>query len=402
MFGGGVAQTSLLVFPIMNATQTKPKVSVVIPTYNRGDLIGETIDSVLAQTYSNWEVIVVDDGSEDGTIDMLESLTDERVHLIKRDRLPSGAPVCRNIGAKNATGGYLIFLDSDDLLLPYALERRVQLMESNPDLDFAAYVGEMFMSCPGDLGKLWNLPTTELDFERFLKLDVSWQTSGPIWKADFFRRIGAWDESLVCGQDSELHLRALSFHPHYRFFSEVDYAVRADNVTRGSLGLKGMTVEGQLSHAQSVVELCQANGGKGLSTRQKSMAAGRLLYHAMRMMELPEEDGHEAAVHLWKHAREHCLIALPTYLLGSLWIKKYKSFLGDIAAYLINHLESDEFLLKNRASIGTIPISCLEETPYDGRFHKQASFVSSQATSQGLLPYVMGKFKSKTSRSLSI
>jgi glycosyltransferase involved in cell wall biosynthesis len=377
-------------------------ISIIIPTRDRCELLQETLDSVLAQTYSNWEVIVVDDGSEDGTIEMLESLADERVHLIKRDRLPSGAPVCRNIGAENASGGYLIFLDSDDLLLPHALERRVHLMEANPDLDFAAYVGEMFMSSPGDLGKLWNMPTTELDFERFLKLDVSWQTSGPIWRADFFHRIGAWDESLICGQDSELHLRCLSYVPNYRFFAEVDYAIRADNVARGSLGLKGMTVKGQLSHAQSVVNLCESENFKKLNRRQKSMAAGRLLYHAIRMMEIPTEAGYESASLLWKHVHKHRLITRYTYLLGCLWIKKYKSFLGDIAAYLINHLESDEFLLRNRAGIGTIPKSCLGEAPYDGRFHKQASFVSSQAISQGLLPYLMGKFKSKASRALSI
>ena len=125
----------------------------------------------------------------------------------------------------------------------------------------------------------------------------------------FSARIGAWDESLACGQDSELHLRALSYDPNYQYCAEVDHAIRADNVARGSLGLKGMTVKGQLSHAQAVINLCQSNNVAELTKRHKSIAAGRLLYHAIRIMELPEEDGREAALHLWKNVREYRLIA---------------------------------------------------------------------------------------------
>lgn len=360
------------------------------------------MDSVLAQTYSDWEVIVVDDGSEDETIEMLESLTDERIRFIKRDSMPSGAPACRNIGAENAQGEYLIFLDSDDLLLPHALMNRAKMMQQNPELNFASYVGEMFVSSPGDQGVLWNIPRGRADFDRFLGLDVSWQTSGPIWRADFFHRIGAWDESLACGQDSELHLRALSYTPNYQYCAETDYAIRADNVARGSLGLKGLTVKGQLSHAKAVINLCESNNFGELTKRHKSIAAGRLLYHAIQIMEVPEEDGFVDALHLWKNVRDYRLIGLITYLTGHLWIRNYKSLLGDISAWLINHLESDDFLLKNMSHIGAMPVSCLGETLYDGRFHRQDSFVRSPAVSKGLLRYLVGKLKSKMTRAVAI
>jgi glycosyltransferase involved in cell wall biosynthesis len=370
-------------------------ITIIIPTKNRCSLLQETLDSVLAQTYSDWEVIVVDDGSEDGTIEILESLTDERIRFIKRDSMPSGAPACRNIGAENAQGEHLIFLDSDDLLLPHALERRAQLMESNLELDFAAYVGEMFVASPGDQGVLWNIPTGKPDFDRFLGLDVSWQTSGPIWRAEFFHRIGGWAETLLCGQDSELHLRALSFDPHYQYCVEVDYAIRAGNVARQSVGGNWKTVEGQLSHAQSVIKLCQSDRGRELNSQQRSIAAGRLLYHAIHIMKISSEDGRDDAYKLWKNAREYHLIPFSSYLLGCLWISKYRLFWGDLAAYLINHLESEDFLLKNRARLASTPISCLEEDPYDGRFHKQDSFVSSGLVRKGLLPYMMGKLRRK-------
>jgi len=374
-------------------------ISVVIPTKNRCDLLRETLDSVLGQTYPDWEVIVVDDGSEDGTLEMLESFSDERVRFIKRDRMPGGAPVCRNIGAEMAQGEWLVFLDSDDLLLSHALEDRVQMMESNPDLDFAVWVGEMFVSSPRDQEVIWNIPTDKPDFERFLGWDVSWQTSGPIWRAEFFHRIGAWDETLLCGQDSELHLRALSFDPHYQYYAEVDYAIRADNVARQSVGVKWMTLEGQLSHAQSVIKLCQSDRCSALNSRQKATAAGRLLYHAIHMMKISSVDGRDAALEIWKNARQYHLIGFPVYTLGRMWIKHYKKLLGDIAACLINQLEADDFLLKNRALLATTPVSCLDEDPYDGRFHKQESFVSSALVRKGLLQYMRGKLTRKAALS---
>ena len=97
--------------------QNNPLVSIIIPTFNRAHLIVETLDSVLAQTYSNWECIVVDDGSTDGTREMLEAFPQVIYHY------QSNAGVCtaRNKGAEIATGDWLIFLDSDDELLPSAL-----------------------------------------------------------------------------------------------------------------------------------------------------------------------------------------------------------------------------------------------------------------------------------------
>ena len=106
-------------------------------------------------------------------------------------------------------------------------------------------------------------------------------------------------------------------------------------------------------------------------------------------------DDKDAALAIWKIARQHHLIGFPVYTLGRMWIQHYKKLLGDIAACLINQLESDDFLLKNRALLATTPVSCLDEDPYDGRFHKQESFVSSALVRKGLLPYMRGKLRRK-------
>jgi len=95
------------------------KFSVIIPTYNRGWVIKESVNSVLKQNFNDYEVIVVVDGSVDDTIEILKEFNDKIIVLKKENEGPSQA---RNFGAKNAKGEYLIFLDDDDIFFPYTLE----------------------------------------------------------------------------------------------------------------------------------------------------------------------------------------------------------------------------------------------------------------------------------------
>jgi len=106
-----------------------PIVSVIIPTFNRGWVIREAIDSVLNQTFGSFELIVVDDGSTDNTHDILAEYKD-RITLIKqRNR---GVSAARNRGMDVASGRFMAFLDSDDLWLPQKLSRQIAFFESNP------------------------------------------------------------------------------------------------------------------------------------------------------------------------------------------------------------------------------------------------------------------------------
>jgi glycosyltransferase involved in cell wall biosynthesis len=110
-----------------------PDVSVIIPTYNRATMVCEAIESVLNQTYKDLEVIVVDDGSTDGTQEVLRGRYDERVRYCFQTN--SGRSVARNRGLMASRGSYVLFLDSDDLLLPQALEHEVGYLDAHPDLD---------------------------------------------------------------------------------------------------------------------------------------------------------------------------------------------------------------------------------------------------------------------------
>ena len=104
-------------------------ISVIIPTYNREKFLPATIDSVLRQTYSDYEIIVVDDGSTDGTQEVIEKLYGGKLKYIYKNN--GGPASARNVGLKNASGNYIAFLDSDDLWFPEKLETQIRFMEKN-------------------------------------------------------------------------------------------------------------------------------------------------------------------------------------------------------------------------------------------------------------------------------
>lgn len=106
-------------------------VSIITPSYNTAEFISETIQSVLSQTYTNWEMIIVDDCSSDNTDEVVAPfLADSRIKYIKNDA-NSGAAVSRNRALREANGRWIAFLDSDDLWHPQKLEKQISFMESN-------------------------------------------------------------------------------------------------------------------------------------------------------------------------------------------------------------------------------------------------------------------------------
>ncbi|MCS6881932.1 MAG: glycosyltransferase family A protein [Oscillochloridaceae bacterium] len=112
-------------------TSVTPLVSVIIPTFNRADLLPQTIESCLAQTYRNLEVIVVDDGSTDATAEVVARYG-PKVIYVKQDR--QGVGRARRRGVQQASGEYITFLDSDDLMLPTKIERQAQVLAEHPEV----------------------------------------------------------------------------------------------------------------------------------------------------------------------------------------------------------------------------------------------------------------------------
>lgn len=134
-------------------------VSIITPCYNDGEYIEETIKSIRAQTYTNWEMIIIDDGSDDAnTLEVLEKIQHEKdIRLLRTQRLrPAGA---RNVGISVANGEYILPVDADDLIEPTYLERAVEIMEANPQLGIVYCHADLF----GEKNGPWELPDYTLD-----------------------------------------------------------------------------------------------------------------------------------------------------------------------------------------------------------------------------------------------
>jgi cellulose synthase/poly-beta-1,6-N-acetylglucosamine synthase-like glycosyltransferase len=186
---------------------TQSRVSVVIPAYNVAEYVREAVESVLAQTYGAFEVIVVNDGSPD-TAELENALSDCSDRLIYLKQQNAGAAAARNTGIKKATGDYVAFLDADDVWLPNYLEEQLKFLESShADLVYcdALLTGESPLS-----GKTYmeTTPSTgDVTPESLLALKCNVITSGVVVRRTPLVRVGMFDESIRRAHDFDLWLR---------------------------------------------------------------------------------------------------------------------------------------------------------------------------------------------------
>ncbi|GAA4029919.1 hypothetical protein GCM10022386_12220 [Flavobacterium cheonhonense] len=185
-----------------------PLISIIIPTYNREHALPKTISSIISQTYFNWECIIVDDGSTDGTAilcsDWIEN--DSRIQFIKRGIPPKGASHCRNIGLAAAKGDYVIFLDSDDILLPHCLEQRQRLLFDIPGKKF--YVFSMYVERSHERF-LKVIPSSQSYLEDFLRYKIHWGIMCVFWERAFVTTLGGFHINYPRLNDPELCIRAM-------------------------------------------------------------------------------------------------------------------------------------------------------------------------------------------------
>jgi len=135
----------------MPEKNNEPKVSIILPTYNRAGLILETIKSILDQTYANWELIIVDDGSDDNTEDVVTQIKDERIQFYKAGRTGIVGKI-KNIGIEKSNGELIAFIDSDDLWAKTKLEKQITALQQYPDAGFSLTGGYNFREQGKPLG----------------------------------------------------------------------------------------------------------------------------------------------------------------------------------------------------------------------------------------------------------
>ncbi|WP_051463184.1 glycosyltransferase family 2 protein [Deferrisoma camini] len=184
----------------------EPLVSVVIPCFNAARYVAETLSSVLAQTYPRLEVIVVDDGSTDGTLDVLHSFR-EAVTVVRHDR-NRGVAAARNTGAGLARGEFLAFVDADDLWTPQKLTRQIEAA-SEPDVVLLVHTDLGYIDETGaPHPRPWPMWTTA-DGDCFAELLRSngVAASAALVRRPAFERCGGFEEGLRGTEDYHLWLR---------------------------------------------------------------------------------------------------------------------------------------------------------------------------------------------------
>ena len=189
------------------------KVSVVIPTYNRANYLLQAMDSVLAQTYKDYEVVVVDDGSTDGTQALLKPLIDKG--KIRYYQNPGrGVSAARNFGAQNANGKYLAFLDSDDLFLSAKLEKQVALIEQRRGIGMVHSHYSKFNDAGEDLGLR---DTSRYQGSIYPGLLNQWgilmAPSCTLIPKTVFEEVGGYDEAMRWAEDLDLWRRIAYRYP---------------------------------------------------------------------------------------------------------------------------------------------------------------------------------------------
>ena len=187
----------------MNKIETKPQVSVIIPTYNRAWVIEEAIDSVLAQDYTEFELIVVDDGSTDHTSDVLDSYRNVIKVFPQKNK---GVSAARNRGIAEASGKFIAFLDSDDLWLPQKLTVQIEFFDQTPDA-LICQTDEIWIRNGLRVNpKKRHKKPSGMIFKPSLKLCLVSPSATMIHRG-LFDRVGGFDETLPACEDYDLWLR---------------------------------------------------------------------------------------------------------------------------------------------------------------------------------------------------
>ena len=218
-----------------------PIVSVVIPTYNRAKYLRECLDSILRQKFQNFELIVVDDGSEDETSLILEDYK-EKILVIHQEN--KGVSAARNTGISCAKGTYLAFCDSDDMWLPYKLEKQMELFAQETSA-VVCYTDEIWIRKGVRVNPCkHHEKVSGWIFEKSLELCLV-SPSSVMMHRHFFDLAGNFDESLPACEDYDLWLRASQIFP-FHFVDEpliVKRGGHADQLSHKHWGMDRFRVQ---------------------------------------------------------------------------------------------------------------------------------------------------------------
>ena len=297
-----------------SSSRQGPLVSVVIPTFNRADMVGRAIESALAQDYHPVEVIVVDDGSTDDTPAVLERYADS-VRTIRQENRGEGA--ARNAGIAASTGEFVAFLDSDDEWRPRHLAPLVDRLLLDPTVGLAYRQAEFYKDESGEVFDVF--PRRPLEGEIFLQAaekNPMVVDSVLVWRA-VLEQVGLFDEGLKGGADWELWARCLAVS---RVAFVPGVTVRVHYHGRNTLGNRPVMEQGIRAATEKILN--HPTNGPRLAPHRRRLRAG--MWALLAHMNMLAGDGKAARARLWEGVQEDpYVVTYPVF-----WTMALKALVG--------------------------------------------------------------------------
>lgn len=191
------------------------KVSVILPVYNSQDYIKEAIDSILLQSFKNWELIIIDDASSDQTPEIIRICKDKRIICLRNNK-NEGVAFSLNKGLKQVTGEYIARIDSDDICLPNRFELQVEFLDNNPKTVIVGANAEI-INFSGEVLSVTDLPTTDIDIRNMLFIRNPLIHPSVMFRKKILDKTGNYNIKFNGAEDYELWFRMLKFGKAYNF-----------------------------------------------------------------------------------------------------------------------------------------------------------------------------------------
>jgi hypothetical protein len=195
-------------------------------------------------------------------------------------------------------------------------------MENNPNIDLGIFSCQLFCQTPGDDNRLWNVNTEEDDINRFLKMDVPWQTSSPIWRKSSLLTLGGWDEELLSWQDWELHFRAVISGLKYEKLDRIDCFWRLPNSQKKTIGSNSTSPSHLESHQKLLKKIYNLlKSYNQLNLQRKYLLAGLFFWLSNKWV---NQDNIKNGVSVWNLCYSLELINFREYVEGLFYLKTRK------------------------------------------------------------------------------
>lgn len=245
-----------------------PLVSIIIPTYNRAHIIGETLDSIIAQSYTNWECIIVDDGSTDNTDYVIQEYLDKdsrfQYHIRPLDRL-KGPNSCRNYGFEMSKGDYINWLDSDDLYFENSLSTWLDSLQHNMNVVVAKVV--RFNSSTRAIISENNTLSNSI-IEDYFTGKITYYVSGPFWERSFLeKQEDLFDEKIRYLDDWDFNLRMLLSQPEicYLDIPLIQYRIHENTLSQEVDKLNFEELQSEFYAREKMFNILKRKGVKNIN-----------------------------------------------------------------------------------------------------------------------------------------